>query len=129
MGLREALNLFISTRVVHNIITSSPHLKYVKIKKAPYINMEHMAARLTWACSNISRGSYFWKFVVFSDGKKINLNVLDCLASYLHDLGKGLKRFPTRQNGWVCDDMRVVELLPAVLNHVYYLQPERLLLY
>lgn len=45
------------------------------------------------------KGFYFWDNIVFSDGKKFNLDGPDGLALYWNDLRTELRRFSTRQQG------------------------------
>lgn len=92
------LNLKVSRWTVYRVLKGSGILKYTKKLSSPCLNQSHKTQRLFWAKDHMNWNEK-WKFVVWSDEKKFNLDGPDCFSYYWHDLRKEKTLFSRRVQG------------------------------
>ncbi|KAF0707113.1 hypothetical protein AaE_013767 [Aphanomyces astaci] len=97
--LVDALQLFIKPRQVRPLLSSAPHLKYVKAKTAPLLTDQHKKNRQSWAMEKVVWTAEQWQNVVFSDDKKVQPGWPDGLKCHWHDLRKETHVLSKRQWG------------------------------
>ena len=97
--LQTNLDLSVSVRRVQQLLSSSGHMVYKKMKSVPALTEDHKKARYEWAKDHVTWPLNDWKYVIFSDGKKLNMDGPDGFAHYWHDLRKEPRYFSTRQQG------------------------------
>lgn len=97
LKLRCSLGLELSVRRIQQVLQTSPHLKYTKMKKAPWLTTTHMQHRVQWAKNHLVWKDE-WVKVIFSDEKKFNLDGPDGLACYWHDVRKEKRTHNTRSH-------------------------------
>lgn len=101
--IKELANVEASKSTVRRAILSAPHLQRKKLQKKPPINAIRKQNRLNFAKDHMNWGSTTnndpgdWKFVVFTDEKKFNIDGPDGYNYYFHDLRKE-ERFLTRHH-------------------------------
>lgn len=96
--LQQSLDLKISVRRVQQLLHSSPYMRYMKMRKGPWLSKSHMERRVEWASEHVHWTSH-WSRVIFSDEKKFNLDGPDGFNYYWHDLRKEKRIFSTRSHG------------------------------
>jgi len=100
IGLRQVpglLNLPVGHHTIHRVLKKSS-LKHAKMKKRQFLKPIHKTKRLEWAKKYMSLGEK-WKYVIWSDEKKLNEDGPDGYASYWHDLRKEPLIFTKRHSG------------------------------
>lgn len=95
-AIKRELGLNVHRTTVWRVLKSIPHIVRAKMKCAPHLKNYHLANRLDFCRTNMSRD---WTQVIFSDEKKFNLDGPDGLNSYWHDLRKEVRVFSRRNFG------------------------------
>jgi len=85
--IKEKSGVEASKSTVLRVIKKAEHLKRLKLKKKPQLNKLRKEMRLNFARSHMT-WSKEWRFVVFSDEKKFNLEGPDGYNYYFHDMRK-----------------------------------------
>ena len=108
MKIKDQSNVTASKSTVRRTILKAKHLKYMKLKKKPPLNMVRKQLRLDFAKAHMAWSAVDnndpgeWKKVVFTDEKKFNLDGPDGYNYYFHDLRKEerfLSRHHSREGG------------------------------
>lgn len=68
--IRANVNVKASLSTIQRVIRSAPHLKRLKLKKKPPLNVARKEVRLNFAREHMTWNSD-WRYVVFSDEKKL----------------------------------------------------------
>lgn len=85
--IRSKVNVKASLSTIQRVIRNAPHLKRLKLKKKPPLNVARKEMRLNFAREHMTWKSD-WRYVVFTDEKKFNLEGPDGYNYYFHDLRK-----------------------------------------
>ncbi|KAE9038203.1 hypothetical protein PR001_g8046 [Phytophthora rubi] len=96
--LKTELGLKASVRTVQRLLQRVDHLVYTKMDRTLPLTAAHKAARMEWAKEHILNPG-IWKYTVFSDGKKFNLDGPDGFKYYWRDMRQPAQSFVRRQNG------------------------------
>ncbi|KAE9033868.1 hypothetical protein PR002_g8441 [Phytophthora rubi] len=96
--LKTELGLKASVRTVQRLLQRVDHLVYTKMDRTLPLTAAHKAAQMEWAEEHILNPG-IWKYTVFSDGKKFNLDGPDGFKYYWRDMRQPAQSFVRRQNG------------------------------
>lgn len=83
--LKTILNLDVCVEHVQSILRSDKHLRWIRMKKKPYMTPLHHSRRLSWAEKFVQYSQNQWGSVIWSEEKKFNLDRPDGHAFYWHD--------------------------------------------
>jgi hypothetical protein len=90
--IRNQLALTVTPQTVRNILRQCPYLCYEKRRKIDVLTNDQKTRRRVFAREHMS-WTKRWRYVVFSDEKKFNLDGPDGLQYYWHDLRKNPQDF------------------------------------
>ena len=97
--LKDRMGSIIFVRRIQQILQETSFLQFNKMQRALLLTKEHRASRMDFASQQPTWNATKWRRVVFRDEKKFNLDVLDGLACYWHEMWKEKKYFSTRRQG------------------------------
>lgn len=107
--LRAKLTVKASADTILRILHKDGKFKRKKLMRKPLLTPEHKLRRVSFAREYISLGDK-WKYVIFSDEKKFNLDGPDGYGYYWHALGDSTPTLLSRTFGggsvmvWACFD-------------------------
>ena len=96
--VKHNLSLNVTRQTVYNALKDNSNLKFKKMKKKPPLNNAHKLKRVNWARDKVGWNNE-WKYVIFSDEKKFNLDGPDGFSCYWHDFRKEERIFSKRHSG------------------------------
>lgn len=96
--ISATLNGVVGTRRIQQILSSQPHIQFKKMKTSFWLTKNHKKQRLTWVNEKLTWPVDDWRFVIFSDEKKFNLQGPDGMCKYWHDLRREPKYFQKQTN-------------------------------
>ena len=97
--IKYEMGLDCSVRTVQRRLKSNANLKYGKHHSKPKLTKQHKLNRLEFAREFVSFSLEQWSRIVWSDGKKFNLDGPDSLHNYWYDLRKEKQIFSKRNFG------------------------------
>ncbi len=89
----------VRVRRVQQVLSSTTHLEYVKLKKVPKLTPFYKGKRLEWVDQHIDKVVEFWRAVLFSDEKRFKLGGPDGARHHWTDSRVPRWLFSTRQGG------------------------------
>ncbi|PIC18805.1 hypothetical protein B9Z55_024569 [Caenorhabditis nigoni] len=91
--IQSHLNLGVSAKTIVRVIHKCKFIVRRRMRKAPFITIQHRQSRLAFAQKNARRD---WSKIVWSDEKRFNYDGPDGNRAYWHDLRKDNLRFSRR---------------------------------
>ncbi|POM64378.1 transposable element Tc3 Transposase [Phytophthora palmivora] len=96
--LKTDLGIKASVRTVQRVLKRVDHLVYTKMDRTLPLTAAHKAARISWAEEHILNPG-IWKYTIFPDEKKFNLDGPDGFKYYWRDIRQPPQSYIRRQNG------------------------------
>lgn len=84
--IKKVLQLNVTVRRIQLVLSSQDHIKYCNPTADPYMTVRHKKERLQWAKKMLEWDAIDWTKLIFTDEKKLNVDGLDGLCHYWHDL-------------------------------------------
>lgn len=84
--LKNGLQLPIATFSIRRVLHDSGYLQYCRMTIAPYLTQRHKSRRVEQSMRNLEYCEQNGRTVIFSDERKLDVDSLDKLGYYWHDL-------------------------------------------